>query len=622
MNAISQAVANNQQTIGTWSEIVKGVMSGAVTVISFAASAIFERFQMIAEGIKFATFGLVDFAGMAGSVYGKYQSRAASSLSQQSQVDAAEKAAKAEFMISGGRIGSVLLDETAGGGGGGKLSKAAKTPKFTEKSFQMSSQAKALIEAAKRLGISPLDLATIIGYETAGTFSTSIKGGKGGNYQGLIQFGKEERQKYGVSGQQTFEQQLLNSVVPYLKDRFASVGRTTTGATLTDVYKTINGGNPAVGNVSDDGGKTRISDHVAKMIREQMPAALKRFFGGKKSNLGGDFEFSQISQITDQFMGFGDALKGIGAIAELTPLKQLSTFLNQAPAEDVDKLASSVNMTADALRKLVADELDLGKQTAKVTTLDDAFKLLGGQTVPTLAAAVVDVNTELTAMSELSETGIVEPAIKAKERWEDFFGTFRTGIEEMQGTLPSINASIGENLLTALSSIGDVFANAVTRWDGTAKGFFKSIATGFAQMAQQIIAEMIKIAIMRLVLNLVGLFAGGASAGPSAAGGIGGGAAPPMIGHGGGFSSGGFTGFGSSNAIAGLVHKNEFVMPAKAVKKFGIGFMEGLRSLQNPPMAFAGGGNSATYNNQRSHTFNINATGGTQAQNQQSTLIM
>jgi hypothetical protein len=51
-------------------------------------------------------------------------------------------------------------------------------------------------------------------------------------------------------------------------------------------------------------------------------------------------------------------------------------------------------------------------------------------------------------------------------------------------------------------------------------------------------------------------------------------------------------------------------MSAKAVRKWGSGFFEGLNSM-SPAMAFAGGGmvGGATYNNSSSPSFNINISG-------------
>lgn len=154
-------------------------------------------------------------------------------------------------------------------------------------SFQLSSRARAVIQAADKLGVSPLDLATIISYETVGTFSPNIVGGKGNNYQGLIQFGPEERKQFGVYKGQSFEDQVTNSVVKYFQTRFNSVGRTTQGATLLDLYKTVNGGNPNVSSSASDGNGT-IGGHVARMQGSHRRNALQKLFGGSISNIPAD----------------------------------------------------------------------------------------------------------------------------------------------------------------------------------------------------------------------------------------------------------------------------------------------------------------------------------------------
>ncbi len=171
----------------------------------------------------------------------------------------------------------------------------AKKTKFKKEDFELSSEGKALVEAGNRLGISPLDLASIISYETGGTFSSKIKGGKGGNYTGLIQFGKPEAAKYDIKNNNTFEKQLLNAVVPFFKDRFASVGRSTQGASILDLYKTVNGGNPNVSSRASDGNGT-IAQHVEKILRQHQPKALAKFFGGKESNIESDKIGSQIKK--------------------------------------------------------------------------------------------------------------------------------------------------------------------------------------------------------------------------------------------------------------------------------------------------------------------------------------
>lgn len=113
--------------------------------------------------------------------------------------------------------------------------------------------------AAKELGIDPIDLATVIAYETNGTFSPSIMGGKGGNYMGLIQFGPAERRQFGAHSAQTGDEQLMESVVPYLKTRGFKPGMS-----ILDLYSTINAGTPGRYNASDKPGMT-VRSHVAGM---------------------------------------------------------------------------------------------------------------------------------------------------------------------------------------------------------------------------------------------------------------------------------------------------------------------------------------------------------------------
>lgn len=132
----------------------------------------------------------------------------------------------------------------------------------------------ALIDTAQRLGVSAQDLAAVIHYETAGTMSPSIIGGKGNKYLGLIQFGPAEQKKYGAHGKQTFDEQ-LQAVEAYLKDRGLPQG-----ADLATIYRTVNGGNPRAGlNLSDGNGT--IAQHIAKIQAEHFPKVAD--FAGKSA---------------------------------------------------------------------------------------------------------------------------------------------------------------------------------------------------------------------------------------------------------------------------------------------------------------------------------------------------
>ena len=105
--------------------------------------------------------------------------------------------------------------------------------------------AQAIVASAKRLGVDPVDVGTAISYETGGKFDPGLWGGKGGNYLGLIQFGPEERAKYGVKpGQSAVEQ--MGAVENFLRDRGVRPGMG-----MMDIYSTINAGSPGLYNRSD-----------------------------------------------------------------------------------------------------------------------------------------------------------------------------------------------------------------------------------------------------------------------------------------------------------------------------------------------------------------------------------
>jgi hypothetical protein len=107
--------------------------------------------------------------------------------------------------------------------------------------------AQAITSASRNLGIDPNDLATAISYETGGTFNHNIWGGTGSDYFGLIQFGPNERARYGVKEGQSVAEQ-MQAVERYLRDRGLKPGMG-----LLDVYSTINAGRPGLYNRSDAG---------------------------------------------------------------------------------------------------------------------------------------------------------------------------------------------------------------------------------------------------------------------------------------------------------------------------------------------------------------------------------
>lgn len=162
--------------------------------------------------------------------------------------------------------------------------------------------------------------------------------------------------------------------------------------------------------------------------------------------------------------------------------------------------------------------------------------------------------------------------------WDTFWKMMSERLDQFKSTLPSLKTALGENLVTVVSGIGDVFANAVANWDGTLKGFWKSLVQGFRQMVSQIVAELVRLMVIKAIMSIIGAAAG------SIGGAVGGGTPMGSIGG----ELGGLGGMGGlgNRAMSTVGSIKDFVMPN---------------------MAFAGGmtGGASTFNNQKSETHNI-----------------
>ena len=150
--------------------------------------------------------------------------------------------------------------------------KPPKGPKGPKAPAELSAAAKSIIAAADRIGISPLDFATLLLYEGAGSLSTSKWGGKGGKYLGPMQMGPWEQNHYGVKPGMSLDA-YLGKATQFLTDRGVRAGDD-----LLTLYKAVNGGNVNVSANASDGNGT-IRSHVEKMIRDRRPQAQAMFKG-------------------------------------------------------------------------------------------------------------------------------------------------------------------------------------------------------------------------------------------------------------------------------------------------------------------------------------------------------
>ena len=129
---------------------------------------------------------------------------------------------------------------------------------------------------ADALGIDPVDLATAISYETAGTFNPT-KGGpttKWGKHRGLIQFGEPQAKQFGVDWKDPVGSQLgpEGAVAKYLRSTGVKPGMG-----MMDIYSAINAGGVGRYGASDakNGGapgtvadkvNTQMAGHRAKAV--------------------------------------------------------------------------------------------------------------------------------------------------------------------------------------------------------------------------------------------------------------------------------------------------------------------------------------------------------------------
>lgn len=114
----------------------------------------------------------------------------------------------------------------------------------------MANIASGIIETANALGMDPIDLATIISYETGGTFNPTQAGPttQWGQHRGLIQFGQPQAREYGVDWNDPAGSQLGpdGAIARYYRARGWKPGMG-----MLDAYSIVNAGAPGRYNASD-----------------------------------------------------------------------------------------------------------------------------------------------------------------------------------------------------------------------------------------------------------------------------------------------------------------------------------------------------------------------------------
>jgi tape measure domain-containing protein len=525
INAVAAALRSANQTIGAFSGDQP------------AQNAIQDRLrarQQAERDTSARPFGLFDFRGRQQffrqreeQLFRQFQGERTftpSSVSQQQQ--------QAQAAAAGEREAARVRAAAASGGAAGSGGSAP--------SFQPSSRARALIAAAQKLGVSPLDLATIISFETAGTFSPSIRGGAGGNYQGLIQFGIPERRQYGVTPNQSFEEQVTGPVVRYFQDRFKGVGMSTQGANLEDLYTTVLAGNPRANRNSRDSFGTSPRSGVARMGPHRQKA-LQMFFGGSVENTGFD-AFDQAQANNAGFEAQQQAAEQLRERQQATTT-ELEKFI-EARTQAVVKLnqeSELLGATTDLDRRRLEYAFEQLEINDRAIQAKREFQELEKQ----LVELGIDYNAEqqLARIESEKEHALKNAQVKAEQDINDLmaervrmmqqltsqaaepaaFQTQGMAIEAQIATLKddlaemtSIATLAGKSAETIGGAFGNAFRDLISGAASARQvlaGFFQDVAQGFAQMAAEIIAKQMAMIALQTILKALGAVAGASSGG-------------------------------------------------------------------------------------------------------------
>lgn len=148
-----------------------------------------------------------------------------------------------------------------------------------------------IIETANALGMDPGVLATIISYETAGTFDPTKRGPttQWGQHRGLIQFGEPQAREYGVDWNDPLGSQLgaNGAIVRYFRKNGWQPGMSE-----LDAYSIVNAGAPGKYNASDannGGAPGTVADKVNNQFGAHREKAYALLGGEYTPTNGGDY---------------------------------------------------------------------------------------------------------------------------------------------------------------------------------------------------------------------------------------------------------------------------------------------------------------------------------------------
>jgi hypothetical protein len=187
-----------------------------------------------------------------------------------------------------------------------------------------------ILETAQDLGVSPVDLATVMSYETGGTMNPMQVGSirtRFGTHRGFIQFGEPQAQQYGVdfsSPEAAVHSQLGRgkAVSRYLKNAGVRPG-----TNLLGLEAAINGGNVGATNAVDNG------TTVIQKVSSQMGSHQRK----AQALMSGAMNFQPATTGGSGMLppGYGDKGTNLATIDYGDPTSYLPEERDKSPYEDL-----------------------------------------------------------------------------------------------------------------------------------------------------------------------------------------------------------------------------------------------------------------------------------------------
>jgi hypothetical protein len=253
-----------------------------------------------------------------------------------------------------------------------------------------------IIETANSLGMHPEDLATIMSYETGGTFNPMKRGPttQYGRHEGLIQFGAPQRAQFGVdlsSNDAAVSSQLGpdGAVAKYFRAHGWQPGMSG-----LDAYSVVNAGRPGRYNASDannGGAPGSVADKWNNQMAGHRAKALS-LLGGEPSGIPSQgFSPDSAPQDTSRFQASSDTPANVQTVntQNVTPrapeaaspspggfLSALGSLLvSQANAGELPQAPAlnGVAQQASAQNVNTQDPLGLNKRDEKVPSFLDSL---------------------------------------------------------------------------------------------------------------------------------------------------------------------------------------------------------------------------------------------------------